>query len=273
MTENREFKSAVFSMLMEDKVNALQVYNVLNGSTYDDPEQVEIVSLESGISLSIRNDAAFIVDASITISEHQSSYNPNMPLRSLFYFVEIIKGMLGKRDIFSSRIIKIPTPYFVVFYNGTEDRPERETMKLSAAFEKSSDAPELELICTVYNINPGKDVKLLQKCKVLDEYTGFVEAVRNFNAEGVEKPIEKAIDHCISHHILEGFLKERRMEVLNAMAIDMTFERREALIREEERENTERERKRADKAEKELQSAKERINQLEEMLHKIPLSD
>ena len=40
MTENREYKSDVFSMLMEDKANALEVYNALNGSSYDDPEQV-----------------------------------------------------------------------------------------------------------------------------------------------------------------------------------------------------------------------------------------
>lgn len=145
MNENREYKSSVFSMLMEDKENALQVYNVLNGSMYDDPEQVEIVNLESGISLSVRNDAAYIVDASINIYEHQSSYNPNMPLRSLIYLVSIIKKMLGRRDLFSSHMIKIPTPHFAVFYNGTSDRPEREIIRLSAAFEKPTEYPELEL--------------------------------------------------------------------------------------------------------------------------------
>lgn len=59
MNENREYKSDVFSMLMEDKRYALEVYNALNGSAYTDPEQVEMVRLERGVSLSIRNDAAF----------------------------------------------------------------------------------------------------------------------------------------------------------------------------------------------------------------------
>ena len=95
MSENREYKSDVFSMLMEDKNNALQVYNTLNESNYSDPEQVEIVKLERGISLTIRNDCAFIVDMSLNIYEHQSSYNPNMPLRSLIYFASYIFSALA----------------------------------------------------------------------------------------------------------------------------------------------------------------------------------
>ena len=78
MTENREYKSDVFSMLMEDKANALEVYNALNGSSYDDPDQIEIVTLQNAISLSIRNDAAFIVDTDINFYEHQSSFNPKL---------------------------------------------------------------------------------------------------------------------------------------------------------------------------------------------------
>ncbi len=233
MTENREYKSDVFSMLMEDKRNALDVYNALNGSSYDDPDIVEFVNLEPGISLSVRNDAAFIVDTDISINEHQSKYNPNMPLRSLIYYSTIMQKMVKNRDMLGTRIIKIPTPHFAIFYNGTSDRPVRETMKLSDSFERFTDRPELELICTVYNINPDKDKELLDNCRILGEYTEFVETIRRYESGGVEGPIEKAIEHCIENHILEDFLKERGTEVLKAMAIDMTFERREVLIRQE----------------------------------------
>ena len=44
-TENREYRSDVFSMLMEDKENALSVYNILSDNHYDDPDLVNIVSL------------------------------------------------------------------------------------------------------------------------------------------------------------------------------------------------------------------------------------
>ncbi|MBR6159164.1 MAG: hypothetical protein IKQ40_02590 [Lachnospiraceae bacterium] len=237
MNENREFKSDVFSMLMEDKANALEVYNALNGSSYDDPEQIELVNLEKGISVSVRNDAAFIIAADVSIYEHQSTYNPNMPLRSLIYFVDIIKEHVIKgKDVFSSHKVMIPTPHFAVFYNGKVNRPSKETLKLSSSFQGKTEEPELELFCTVYNINPGKDEGLLGKCKALDGYTTFVENVRKNEVEGVENPIEKAIDYCIANHILEDFFRKRKREVLNAMTIDMTFEVREGLIREEEHE-------------------------------------
>ena len=271
MSENREYKSDVFSMLMEDKNNALQVYNALNGSNYKDPEQVEIEKLESGISLTIRNACAFIVDMSLNIYEHQSSYNPNMPLRSLIYFTSYIKQLTQNHDLFSSSVVKIPTPHFAVFYNGIKDRPPREIVKLSMSYEKPTDEPELELICSVYNINPGKDEELLKKCPVLYEYMQFIEAVRMYEADGMAEPIKRAIDYCVKNHILEEFLKKHREEVLKVMSIDMTFERREALMQEEieqERRRADEQEKRAESSEKRAVAAEKRVAELEALLSK-----
>ncbi len=275
MNENREYKSDVFSMLMENKSYALQVYNALNGSSYDDPEAIEIVKLESDIYISVRNDASFIVDADISFYEHQSSYNPNMSVRFLIYYTSTLQNLLKNRDLYSAHRILIPVPHFAVFYNGVSDRPAIETIKLSSSYEKPTDEPELELTCTIYNINPDKGKELLDRCAVLDEYTRFVETVRRFKTEGIDEPIKNAIKHCIKHHILESFLRERGAEVIKNMGIDMSFERREGLIREEERNlgreegreeglreeraNTERERKRAEAAER-------RVAELEALL-------
>lgn len=52
---NREYKSDIFSMLMQDAKNALSVYNALNGTNYTNPDVVEIQALDKGISLSVRN--------------------------------------------------------------------------------------------------------------------------------------------------------------------------------------------------------------------------
>ena len=82
---NREYKSDVFSMLLEDPENAFDVYKALGGSS-NDKSKIEIKTLEKGISLSIRNDAAYIIDYDLHLCEHQSTYNPNMPLRSLFLY-------------------------------------------------------------------------------------------------------------------------------------------------------------------------------------------
>ena len=209
MEHAREYKSDVFCMLMQDKNNALQVYNMLNGSCFDDPELVEIMTLENGVSLTIRNDASFIIDHDLTISEHQSTHNPNMPLRNLIYFVSTVKELVNIKDILGKRLIKLPLPHFVVFYNGIEPRPEKEILRLSDSYEKKSDTPELELICTVYNINPNKNQELLSHCQVLSEYQFFVEKVREYDTINIdiEESVKSAIDYCIEHHILEDFLK------------------------------------------------------------------
>lgn len=55
-------------MLMENKTYALEVYNALNHTNYTDPETVEVVELDKGVSLSMRNDASFIVDMSINFT-------------------------------------------------------------------------------------------------------------------------------------------------------------------------------------------------------------
>ena len=94
MSGNREYKSDVFSMLLEDKTNALQLYNALNKSEYTDPEMVEIRTLDKGVSLSVRNDAAFVLDSNLSIYEHQSTVCPNMPVRCIIYFSSIIEKMV-----------------------------------------------------------------------------------------------------------------------------------------------------------------------------------
>ena len=252
MAENREVKSDVFSMLMEDKNNALEVYNALNNSNYQDADLVEMKTLEKGISLTIRNDAAFIVGMDLNIYEHQSTYNPNIPLRSLIYLSELLKPIIKDRYIYGRTKISIPVPRFVVFYNGMENRPVTETLKLSDLFKKKTENPEVELICTVYNINREKNDEnscdkhhnrscdILGRCTVLSEYMTFIDKVRECETADIDNPITTAIDWCITHHILEDFLRERGPEVLKNMTLYMTFEHREEiLIKEiEERDDT-----------------------------------
>jgi len=239
MAGNREYKSDVFSMLMEDRNNALQLYNAVNRSDYADPGMVVLHNLDKGISLSVRNDAAFVLDMSLSIYEHQSSVCPNMPVRSLVYFSVMLKQLIKGRNIYGRTLVKIPTPRFAVFYNGEEDQPEQYDLKLSDAFEKAMDIPELELVCRVYNINSGKNRELLERCAWLKEYMMFVNYVRELHRENdydnLENAIERAIDRCIRENILSIFLMEHRSEVVKAMTLDYTFDRQLMLEREEAR--------------------------------------
>lgn len=243
MAGNREYKSDVFSMLLEDPKNALEVFNGVNGTDYDDPNELVIHRLDKGISLSIRNDASFILDMNLSLYEHQSTYSPNIPLRNLIYLVNLLQKLINKKDLYGSRLIKIPTPHFAVFYNGTENRPEVEELRLSTAFEHTMDSPEIELHCKVYNINKGNNVELLRRCPVLRDYMYFVDKVRFYIGqlgdlpEELEEAIELAIDDCINNHVLEDFMKSRRSEVVKVTQLDYTHERRMKLVQQEEYEH------------------------------------
>ena len=251
---NREYKSDVISMMLQIPEYALDVYNAMNDSAYTDPDMIQIMRLENGISLSVRNDASFFISNYLNLYEHQSTYSPNAPLRFLIYLTNLLKTTIRKRDLYSRKRVQIATPHFAVFYNGTEKRPEKEVLKLSDAFINQTDTPEIELTVTVYNINPNNNTQLLEKSEVLRGYMIFVNHVRENlehqkkiaqNApeyeEELEVAINEAIDYCVKHHIMEEFFRENRSEVTKSMVLDYTWERREELIRAEEYEDGKRE--------------------------------
>ena len=238
MTGNREYKSDVFSMLLEDKENALLLYNALNDSDYTNPDDVEICTLEKGISLTVRNDASFVIDSSLNIYEHQSTVCPNMPLRSLIYVANHLEKRIKQQrlNLFGHTLVKIPTPKFIVFYNGKENQPERYEYKLSDCFEKETDNPQLELKCIVYNINKGNNAELLNRCVFLKDYMIFIDYVRYYYDEknlSLGDSIEYAINRCIDENVLKDFLINRREEVAKVTNLDFTFERQIELEREE----------------------------------------
>ena len=132
---NRTYKSTIFIMLFEDRNNLLELYNAMSGKHYTDPELLEINTLENAIYMSIRNDISFLIDGRLSLYEHQSTWNPNMPLRDLFYAAREYEMLIRDQSLYSSRLIKLPVPRFIVFYNGREKQEERCVLKLSDAFE------------------------------------------------------------------------------------------------------------------------------------------
>ena len=225
---------------------ALSVYNALNGTNYTNPDDIEICTLDKGVSLTVRNDAAFVVDAALSIYEHQSTVCPNMLVRNLIYYTTIISKFVKKKNICGRTLVKIPVPKFVVFYNGDEDQPAECEMRLSDAFEKKTDNPELELVCKVYNINFGKNQQLLEKCEVLKQYMTFVDYVKYYlsqqdddDEDDLKKAINMAIDRCIEDGVLVEFLMENRSEVVKVTQMDYTFDRQIIMEREAGREEGE----------------------------------
>ena len=208
MTEakvNRKYKDTIFRMLFKEKENLLSLYNAVNGTAYVDTDELEITTLQDAVYMNYKNDVSFVFDFELNLYEHQSTVNPNMPLRDLIYVTTVLQGIIRDEDLYSSKLIKLPTPRFVVFYNGTEPQPHKQILRLSDAYEKQLDLPELELSVTVYNINFAENKELLEACKVLKEYAQYVAIVRKFAMEKpLEKAVEQTVDTCIKNGILEG---------------------------------------------------------------------
>ncbi|MGN0291035.1 MAG: hypothetical protein ACI4C5_03810, partial [Lachnospiraceae bacterium] len=137
--------------------------------------------------------------------------------------------------LYRKSLVKIPTPGFIVFYNGRENQPERKYLRLSDAFESAADDPDLELVVTVLNINEGKNVELLEQCRTLKEYMLYVGRIRKYAAEmPLEEAVEIAIQECIREGILADFLTKNRKEAVEVSIFEYNEELVIADIRKDE---------------------------------------
>ena len=226
---NRLYKDRLFHMLFSDKVALLSLYNALNGTDYDNPEDLTITTLENAIYMGMHNDVSCILFSEINLYEQQASLCPNIAFRSLLYIADTLRGLTVDNDIYSSTIIPLPTPHFVTFYNGVDPMKEDEmVLNLSDAYEVPTDQPELELTVRVLNINPGYNEVLLESCTILKQYMQFITKVRecidSLAAKTSDTPlpymdrlrvaISEAVDYCITQGILDDFLKKHRSEVI-----------------------------------------------------------
>lgn len=210
-----QYKDTVFRMLFNDKENLLSLYNAVNKSAYTDVDNLKITTLENAVYTNYKNDVSFVFGFELMLYEHQSTVNPNMPLRDLIYVTTVLQGMTSEENLYGSKLVRIPAPRFVVFYNGMDGQPVQQTLRLSDAFLKKQEQPEIELLVTVYNINWGYNRDLMKACRLLEEYAQFVDKVRQFAIQmPFAEAVEKAVDYCIKNGILADFLSKNRAEAI-----------------------------------------------------------
>ena len=211
---NRKYKDTMFRLIFKDKQNLLSLYNAVNGTFHTNADDLEINTLENAIYMTYKNDISFVMDFQLHLYEHQSTINPNMPLRNLFYVAKILLGITNDMNLYSSSIKKIPTPNFIVFYNGKDNLPEHSTQYLSSAFVVPTAEPALELKVTVLNINYGNNHKLMESCRYLNDYAAYVAMLRKYaKSMPLNDAVEMTITECIQNNILADFLRKNRAEV------------------------------------------------------------
>ena len=197
---------------------------------------MNIVTLENAVYMGMKNDLAFVLETGLYLYEHQSTYNPNIPLRDLFYIASEYQALVDGKSLYSSGIQKIPTPKFIVFYNGLDRKvPDRMELRLSDAYENPTEEPDLELKVTMLNINDGHNEELMNSCHVLQEYAQYVARVRKYVAEmPLDEAVERAITECISEGILAEFLRKNRAEVVKVSIFEYDKEKEEKKLRKAE---------------------------------------
>lgn len=234
---HRNYKDTIFRMIFREKESLLSLYNALNDTAYTDVDSLEITTLENAVYMNYKNDISFVFDFELLLYEHQSTYNPNMPLRDLLYVTRVLQNRIKGKNLYSQSLIKIPAPRFAVFYNGTDFQPEQQILYLSDAFEKKQGEPALELSVTVYNINLGHNLELLEACRLLKEYAQYVDHVRTYAKEmPLPEAVEKAVDTCIRNGILSDFLRKNRAEAITVSIFEYDEEKHMKSERKEWRE-------------------------------------
>ena len=232
--EKSNYKDSMFRMLYLDKKELLSLYNAVNGTDYTDVDSLEINTLQNAIYMNMKNDVSFLFNFQVNLYEHQSTVNPNMPLRDLFYVADLLQNYVKDCNLYGRSLIKIPAPRFIVFYNGREKQPEQRVYKLSDAFSKKQEKPELELIVTVLNINAGNNAEILGRCKTLREYMQYIERVRRYAEQmSIDEAVECAVAECISEGILADFLKRNRAEAIKVSIYEYNEELHLATVRSE----------------------------------------
>ena len=213
-TVRRQHKDTVFRMLFKEKTRLLELFNAINNTDITDENEIEITTLENAIYMTTKNDISCVVDMRLSLFEHQSTVNPNMPLRDLDYVSKCFSRYVTKRDLYSGRKVILPNPKFVVFYNGLEEQPQVKMMRLSDLYAHREDNPNLELVVVQYNINSSKDAEILKQCQTLKEYSQFIDCIRKHQEHSDnDTAVGRAIDECIDKGILEDFLRANRAEV------------------------------------------------------------
>ena len=237
---NTQHKDRLFKFIFgnpDHKEWTLSLYNALNGSSYTDAEAIEFSTIDDALYMGMRNDVSFIIAFVMNLWEHQSSVNPNLPIRLLIYAVHLYEKHIAsvKFNRFSRKLQRLPKPKLICFYNGTENQPEEQILRLSDAF--GSDDGDIEVRVRMLNINYGHNMELMKFCGMLNEYAWFVDVVRSNQRimNGLEEAIDAAINEMPDEFKLKKFLVAHRAEVKGMYLTEYNIEKEMENLREEER--------------------------------------
>ena len=241
----KDYKDRLFKFIFGNPENRkwmLSLYNAVNGTDYSNADEILFNTIADAVYMRMKNDVSFIIAFEMNLWEHQSTFNPNMPMRFFIYGGRLYEKYIATSDYYqySSSLQPVPRPVCICFYNGTKEQPEKKILRLSDAYEGEGD---IEVRVTMLNINYGMNQNLLDACEPLKEYAWLVDAVRRHQAEkmDLDAAVDASLDEMQDEFVIKSFLLENRAEVKNMFLTEyneekvMEKERQEGAMQERER--------------------------------------
>ena len=241
----KDYKDRLFKFIFGNPENrkwTLSLYNAVNGTDYSNADEILFNTIADAVYMRMKNDVSIIIAFEMNLWEHQSTFNPNMPMRFFIYGGRLYEKYIATSDYYqySSSLQPVPRPVCICFYNGTKEQPEKKILRLSDAYEGEGD---IEVRVTMLNINYGMNQNLLDACEPLKEYAWLVDAVRRHQAEkmDLDAAVDASLDEMQDEFVIKSFLLENRAEVKNMFLTEyneekvMEKERQEGAMQERER--------------------------------------
>ena len=227
---NRTYQDSVFCNLFSDPSRGIELVNALCHTNYQ-ASDLQNVTLHYVLKRDRYNDLAFLTKDQqlIIFFEQQSSFDPNIPIRTLLYAVRAYEKWLSgeyggsKWDLHSKKKIPLPEPKIFVLYTGSEDRPPMEVLSL---FDSHIENPVVQCHVTCYNLNKLEQLEQLKLSKTLVDYQFLISTIKQFHKleQNLELAVQKAIELCLQQGVLSDYLSQRKSEVIDMLALEYTIE-------------------------------------------------
>lgn len=229
VSASQEHKDWLFNFIfgrLENRKWTLSLYNAVNNTGYEDETKIEFNTLDDYLYVSMQNDTSFLFAEYVNLYEHQSTYNPNMPLRMMQYISAIYDKYITANELnkYGSKIMRLPVPRLVVFYNGSKAEPDEKILRLSDSFPKATrENSDIEVRVRMLNINHGHNRDLMNACRPLYEYAWFVQRIRELKSDSDDlgAAVGKALEAMPEDYLLKTFLKEHMAEVTSMLSAEL----------------------------------------------------
>lgn len=211
MTINRKSKDSLFVKLFQDRKYILQLYKEIHPESTDiTVDDIQVQTLESIIINTICNDLGFLVkDRLVMLFEAQSTWNPNMTVRLLFYIAETFRRYItsSQQSEHSSAKLQLPKPELYVIYSGDGEKPS----VISLNDEFFGGASDIDVkVHVLSKVDTSLSGQYIGFCKVFDEQ----RKIHKNNIDGAKETYRI----CIEKGYLVDYMKEHEKEVIDMMS-------------------------------------------------------